>query len=155
MLRARQIDYGMKRMRSYRAPALFGLLWAAGTSAVVASGFSVDGYKLHVMDIPLPHPYPLRGVVVTSLALALELTLIYAVIRPATYDRSWGRALCAAFVAAFVFLASVVTLMHAPPYRGTHSLVLLCLTVGLLVLFLTSAVMKLLSRRAPTQSSSQ
>jgi hypothetical protein len=137
---------------SYRAPAVFALLWLAGTTAVVASGFSVDGYKLHVMQVPLPHRYPLSGVVTTSFALALELAVIYAVIRPATYNRSWGRALCAVFLATIAFLLSVASLMHAPPYWGAHSLFLLCLTVGLIMLFLTTAVMRLHSRRRGRQA---
>ena len=127
----------------YRAPAVFALLWLVGIAAVAASGFSVDGYKLHVMQVPLPHPYPLTGVVNTSCVLTFELAVIYAVMRPATYDRSWGRALSAVFVAAIGFLFSLATLMHAPPYWGAHCLLLFCLTVGLIVLFIASAAMSL------------
>lgn len=125
-------------------------LWLAGIAIVVASGFSVDGYKLHVMQVPLPHPYPLTGVVNTSLVLTFELALIYAVIRPATFNRSWVRALCAVFVAAMALLFSVVTLMHAPPYWGAHFLLLCGLTAGLIVLFLTTAGMRLYRRRRET-----
>lgn len=131
---------------SYVAPALLGVLWFAGVGAVVASGFSVDGYKLHVMDVPLPHPYPLSGVVVTSGAITVELALLYAVLRPATYASSWGRALCAVFVTTTTFVFSLATLMHAPPYRAVHSLFLLCLTVGSIVLFFTSAALGLHGR---------
>ena len=125
-------------------------LWLAGIAAVVASGFSVDGYKLHVMQVPLPHPYPLTGVVNTSLVLTFELALIYAVIRPATFNGSWVRALCAVFVAAMALLFSVVTLMHAPPYWGAHFLLLCGLTAGLIVLFLATAGMRLYRRRRET-----
>lgn len=137
---------------SFRAPAVFALLWLAGTSAVVAAGFSVDGYMLRVMQIPLPHPYPLSGVVTTSVALALELAVIYAVLRPATYDKSWGRALGAASVAAITFLLSLVFLMHGAPYWGAYCLVLFCLTLGLLVLFLVSAATRIYSGRRGLQT---
>lgn len=137
---------------SYRAPAVFALLWLAGTSAVVAAGFSVDAYMLRVMRIPLPHPYPLSGVVTTSVALALELAVIYAVLRPATYDKSCGRALGAAFVAAIAFLLSLVFLMHGAPYWGAYCLVLFWLTLGLLVLFLVSAATRIYSGRRGLQT---
>jgi len=116
------------------------MLWVAGIASLVASGFSVDGYMLHVMRIPLPHPYPLIGVLSTSFALTLEFGLIYALLRPSTYARSWGRALCATAVAAIAALASFLSLMHAPQYVVTHCLILLSLTVGLIALFLVSAV---------------
>jgi hypothetical protein len=122
-----------------RARMVFSAVWFTGIAAVVASGFSADGYKLHVMRIPLPHPYPFGGVVVTSVALTVELALIYAVIRPSTYARSWGRALGATIVAAVALLLSAPLLMHAPIYFFVHSLILLCLTAGLAVLFLASA----------------
>jgi len=137
---------------AYRSPAVFALLWLAGIAAVVASGSSVDGYKLHVMQVPLPHPYPLTGVVNTSLALTFEIAVIYAVIRPATYNQSWGRALAALFVAAMAFLFSLATLMHAPPYWGAHCLLLFGLTVGLIVLFIASAAMRVRSRRRGLQT---
>src|SRR6187399_1339525 len=130
----------------HSAQAVFALLWLAGIAVVVASGFSVDGYKLHVMQIPLPHPYPLTGVVNTACVLSFELALIYAVIRPATYNKSWGRVLCAVFVAVIALLFSVATLMHAPPYWGAHFLLLCGLTAGLIVLFLATAGMTLYSR---------
>ena len=130
----------------HRAPAVFALLWLVGIVVVVASGFSVDGYKLHVMQVPLPHPYPLTGVVNTSCVLTFAFAVIYAVVRPPTYNKSWGRALSAVFVAAIGFLFSLATLMHAPPYWGVHCLLLLGLTVGLTVLFIASAAMRLRSR---------
>jgi len=127
--------------------AVFALYWLAGIAAVVAAGFSVDGYKLHVMNIPLPHAYPVTGVVTTSVVLTLELVLTYAVIRPATYDKSWVRALCAVVVAATAFLGSLITLMHSPPYVGAHCFFLLCLTGGLSVLFLATVALRLQSWR--------
>jgi hypothetical protein len=119
---------------------LFTLLWLASVASLVASGFGVDGYMLYVMRIPLPHPYPLTGVLSDSFALTLEFGLIYALLRPSTYARSWGRALCAAAVGGIASLASMLSLMHAPPYLVTHCLILWCLTLGLVVLFLVSVV---------------
>jgi hypothetical protein len=131
---------------------IFATLWLAGVASLVASGFSVDGYKLHVERIPLPHPYPLTGVLFTSFALTLEFGLIYALLRPSTYARSWGRSLCATAVAAVASLASGLSLIHAPPYLFTHSLILLCLTVGLGVLFLASAAAAVHYRLTRVQS---
>ncbi len=131
---------------------LFAALWLAGVASLVASGFGIDGYMLYVMRIPLPHHYPLSGVLSASLALTLEFGLIYALLRPSTYARSWGRALCATAVAAIASLASVLSLMHAPPYLVTHCLILSCLTVGLVVLFLVSALAAIRHRLSRVQS---
>jgi len=131
---------------------IFATLWLAGIASLVASGFSVDGYRLYVMRIPLPHPYPLGGVLAVSSELTLELGLVYALIRPSTYARSWGRALCAAAFSAIVWLASAILLMHAPPYFVVHCLVLALVTVGLLVLFLVSAVAAIRYRLARVQN---
>ena len=141
-------------MRNGRAlpNKIFATLWLAGVASLVASGFSADGYRLHVMRIPLPHPYPLTGVLSTSFALTLEFGLIYALLRPSTYARSWGCALCAIAVAATAWLASALSLIHSPPYLFTHCLILLCLTVGLVVLFLVSSVAAFRHRLRRVQS---
>ncbi|HTQ03856.1 MAG TPA: hypothetical protein VMI54_08360 [Polyangiaceae bacterium] len=134
------------------AHKIFAALWLAGIAALVTSGFAVDGYKLYVARIPLPHPYPLGGVLSTSLMLTFELGFVRAVLRPASYARSWWRALCAAVVTAIASLDSFLSLMHAPPCLATHCLVLMCLTVGLFGLFLASAVAALRSRLAQAQN---
>jgi hypothetical protein len=135
----------------YRARIVLAVLWLTAIACVVSSGFSVDGYKLHVSGIPLPHPYPLAGVVATSLALTLEFGTIFALIRPATYAQSWGRALCATVFAAVAFLTSALSL-HRPPYLAVHSLVVLGLTVGLAVLFLATVVAAVRHRAARSQT---
>jgi len=124
----------------------FALIWLAGVAGVVAAGFSVDGYRLHVMQMPLPHPYPFEGVAAFCGAITVEVALLYAVIRPATYDRSWGRALFAIFVSGAAFLLTVVTMMHAPPYWGAHGLFLFCLTLASMLLFLVSVASRLHGR---------
>jgi hypothetical protein len=134
------------------ARKMLAAVWLAGIASLVTSGFAVDGYKLYVMRIPLPHPYPLGGVVITSLTLTFELALIYAVIRPATYARSWGRALSATAITAAASLDSLLSLMHAPPYLAAHCLVLMSLTAGLIVLSLASAAAALRSWLARVQS---
>ena len=131
---------------------IFTALWLVGVASLVTSGLTADGYKLYVMRIPLPHAYPLGGVLSASFALTLELGMIYLLVRPSTYARSWGRALCATAFAAIAWLGSALSLMHAPPYLVTHCLVLLCLTVGLIVLSLVSAVAALRNRLARVQN---
>ena len=119
---------------------LFSTISVAGVACIVAAGFRADGYMLHVMRIPLPHPYPLGGVITMSIILVVELALTYAVIRPASYARSWGRALCATMLSALALLISAPMLMHAPLYFYLHSLILLFLTFGLVVVFVVSTV---------------
>ena len=102
------------------------MLWWGGTR--------VDGYRLHVLKDPLPHPYPWNDIIVMSMVLTVEAMVFYAVIRPESYRRSWGRALAAAILGLLLWVFIGLSLMHGPPYEFAHQLWLALATVSFVAL---------------------
>lgn len=115
----------------------FLVAWIVGLVVLAWSGTRVDGYKLHVLDVPLPHPYPWSGVGAMAGVFTGELLVFYAVLRPLTYDRSWVRALAALGLALLLAAGFGATLMHGPPYMIFHWLLL---AVGVVVLFVLACL---------------
>ncbi|MEZ4452543.1 MAG: hypothetical protein R3B09_23970 [Nannocystaceae bacterium] len=77
-----------------------------------------------------------------------EMVILYAILRPWSYQRSWGRSLAAlALLAPWTALSMVLT-MHAGGVVVTHFLWLAILTVIVLVLALTSGFAAITARRA-------
>jgi hypothetical protein len=100
----------------------------------VWAGGQVDGYLLHVMNVPLPHPYPWRGVATIAGIQSIEVLLVYAVMRPWLHRISWRRARAGLLLALVLLLSFGVTLMHAPPFMVWHWIWLVGGSVALLVL---------------------
>lgn len=115
---------------------------------MVWSGFRVDPYLLHVRGIPLPHPYPTRGVLTMAGVLTGETLLVYGVIRPRSYARSWGRALLALAVCLGLFVFFGLLLMHTPPFMVAHCLWLGATALAMLGL-LAASIAAALKARAP------
>ena len=128
---------GMKLTRGEWA---FLASWLLGLAVLAISGNQIDGYQLHVQRVPLPHPYPWRGIAVMVGVLSTEVLLFYAIIRPRSYDHSWLRALSALLVSLGLALFFGAQLMHAPPFMVWHWLVLACAVVSFLVLLSASVV---------------
>ena len=126
---------------------IFVALWAAGVALLLWAGGQVDGYRLHVQDVPLPHPYPWSGVLSLGAVALVETGVFYAVLRPESYRDAWGRALSAAAVGAVLLVVFGLGLMHAPPYVFAHWLWLCAATLGFLVLSAASA-MRVARRRS-------
>lgn len=120
--------------------------WLVGLALLAWSGTSVDAYKLHVLDVPLPHPYPWNEVIVMAAVLTGEHLVLYAVVRPLSYDRSWGRALAALGMTLLLATIFGVLLMHAPPYMMMHWLLLAAGALAFLVLACVSLVGRLRAR---------
>lgn len=119
-------------------------MWALGVATVVWAGFLPDGYLMRMM--PPPHPYPLTVVLWAILFMTLLTGGLYAVLRPRSYRRSWGRALCATVLTIpFVFQAAV-SAMHAPPPVGYYIYWTMLMCVGCAVLCLCSGVAALWAR---------
>ncbi len=114
----------MPASRLHLGERLFVLGWLVGVAVLAWSGTHVDAYRLHVLDEPLPHPYPWRGVATMTATFTGEVLLLYAIIRPITYQRSWARALAGLFVSLLLVFGFGVVLLHAPPYMIAHWLLL-------------------------------
>jgi hypothetical protein len=98
----------------------FAIFWLVGVGIVVWAGGQVDGYKLYVMRVPLPHPYPWSHVLMTIGIQSVEVALFYALIRPESYSRSWIRALLALVLSLALSIFFFFMLMHAPPFAVWH-----------------------------------
>jgi hypothetical protein len=116
------------------------LAWLLGVIAVMLSGLQSNPYLEYVRNIPPPHPYPTSMVVWIIVLLSLHAALLIFALRPASYSRSWGRALFALAI-SIVFLAfGLVGSMHAPPAWIAYLFWLLVVAIATLVLTLWSLV---------------
>ena len=123
----------MRYAMAYAVPP-FVVFWLIGVTIVAWAGGQVDGYLLHVMNVPLPHPYPWRGVATIAGIQLIEVLLVYAVMRPRLHRISWRRARAGFLLALVLLLSFGVTLMHAPPFMVWHWIWLFGGSVALLVL---------------------
>ncbi len=90
--------------------------WSIGVVAVVWSGTLPDPYLQHVRGIAPPHPYAFKNVAWVTAFITAQVALMYAILRPRTFRRSWGRAACAfAMSAGFAWFA-LMSAIHAPPF---------------------------------------
>ena len=120
--------------------------WLLGIIAVTLSGLRSDPYLEYVRQTPPPHPYPTATVLWVALFMTVHAVLLVAVLRPASYSHSWGRALIA-FVVSFGFLAlGVLGAMHSPPSWGMYVLWLLSIIAAITVLGLWSVIGAIRSR---------
>jgi hypothetical protein len=123
-------------------------VWLVGIIAVIAAGFSPNGYLTYVRHIPPPHPYPTSTVFLIVLFMTIQVSLVFAILRPSSYRRSWGRAFFALVLSlGFLSYAMLATAMHAPPSNSAYffwSLAFAGVMLGLLVWSSISAL------RSPT-----
>lgn len=108
--------------------------WTAGAIAVAGCGFMPNPYLEEVRLIPPPHPYPVKGVVVTVGLMAAQVLLLHLVLRPASYRRGWARALVALIASCGFLGAAGLAAMHSPPYFGAYMIWVALLTVGMAAL---------------------
>lgn len=124
-------------LRKYWIPGLWllslPLYWWAGSDS--------DTYAIAVHHTN--PPYPVGGVLTFIVITTIESLILYAIIRPRTYARSWKRS-GAALLLFFPWLAvCAILLMHQPPYVFMHFFWLLLVNLILLVLCIYSTVAQL------------
>jgi hypothetical protein len=85
----------------------------------------------------------------TLAVMAVELVVLLAILRPSTYERSWGRALGAFALYAPAALFSALFAMHAGGILAIHLLWMLVVTLGLFVLMILSLASRGTDDRAP------
>jgi hypothetical protein len=121
-------------------------VWFVGIILLFWGGAQIHGYRLHVMQIPLPHPYPWKTVLILIAIMTIEAAVLLAIIRPWSYDKSWIRSVVSFFVFlsfSFIFL---FTLMHAPAHVLYHFLWLVVISIALLVCSIWSGISALRNR---------
>ncbi len=121
--------------------------WFAGVLAVLYG--STLGNPYLEGRVPLDQQGRLEFAFWFVVAVTVECLVIWAVLRPRTYRRSWGRAISALFVLlAFLVLFSM-TAMHAPTVWFFHIYWLALGGVALIALFVLAVVGNL---RVPSSS---
>jgi hypothetical protein len=125
-------------LKKYWIPAL----WLLSLPLYCWAGSGSDSYATDVLH---RNPsYPTGGVLTFIAITTVESLVLYAILRPGTYLRSWGR--CAAALILFLpWLAiSALLLVHQPFYVYMHFFWLLLVNVILAALCLYSLVARLI-----------
>ena len=119
--------------------ALLPALWAA-TAFMMARDWAADPYDPSLVGTS-SYGHNGEGALVDMLAMsAIELAVLVAILRPWSYDRSWGRALLAAALLLPWTAVSMMLSMHAGGIVLLHFMWLFLALVGLVVTFLVSAI---------------
>jgi hypothetical protein len=84
-------------------------------------------------------PYPWKAVGVTCGVLAIEVAILYAILRPVTFDRSWGRlgfallfGACLLAFSALTFFTDMPGYYYVPAYFSVITMLALLLFTLLL-----------------------
>jgi hypothetical protein len=108
-------------------------LWLVSIPLYLWGGTRPDRYAIDVLrEAPA---YPLRGVLGLIVITSVEAMILYAIIRPRTYERSWKRTGTALLLCLPWLLVCLVTLMHQPPYVFLHFAWVLAVTLVLAGMF--------------------
>ena len=118
--------------------SLFAALWLVGVAVLLWAGAQGDGYSTAVRGAQTSYPW--AGVLTMGAILSGEVALFYALLRPESYRRSWGRALGTALAGVVLTVAFGLGLMHSPPHVYAHWLWVAGATVAFLALAVASAV---------------
>jgi hypothetical protein len=122
------------------------LLWVISIPFYFWGGTKPDYYKIYVRMIPLPHPYPWDNVLLVTAISFAEIMFVYLIIRPATYNKSWLRALVAFLLFSMWFYYMLPGLMHAPVYLFYHAYCQAIIIFVLLCMFIVAIFQKILAK---------
>ncbi|MDO9619238.1 MAG: hypothetical protein Q7J43_16355 [Pseudomonas sp.] len=126
---------------------LLPLTALAGMALVIWAGSLPDYWMLRAMPVGSEAAYPLKPVLIFCAIVLAECSMLLAMLRPRSYCRSWGRALCACLLALGLALFWLQGALHAPPYYGLHLQWWLAVSLGLVLLSVYSAVQAWRQRR--------
>lgn len=143
----RAIDYELRQGGVLRRSAVF-MVGLGGALAVIAAGFLPNPYLMYVRNIAPPHGYPLDTVLWLLLLITIQGVLSWAVLRPASYRRSFGRAWAAMLLALPFNLFAIVSAMHAPPPVVAYIYWSWCVIAAAMLLGLWSSAFALRARFA-------
>ncbi len=119
-------------------------LWLLSIPLYFWGGTRPDRYAI---DVLRERPrYPLSGVLILIAITAFEALILYAIIRPGTYHRSWKRSGAALLLCLPWLLSCFVTLMHQPPYVLLHFVWALAVTLVVAAMFAYAALRTLAGR---------
>ncbi|WP_339523185.1 hypothetical protein [Pseudomonas sp. EA_35y_Pfl2_R111] len=127
---------------------LLPLTALAGMALVIWAGSLPYYWMLRAMPVGSEAVYPLKPVLIFCAIVLIECGLLLAILRPRSYCRSWGRALCASVLAVGLALFWIQGILHAPPYYSMHLQWWLVVSLGLVLLTAYSAFQAWRQRRA-------
>jgi hypothetical protein len=126
--------------------AAIPLVWLLSVAAALRGGFQ-RGLEPREL-IGRPAPYPWLGVSIVSLVTAVELGIIYLILRPPTFRWSVNRAAIALGVSVLLSgLHIATTVTDVPGFVYVPAAFSLLTTALLLLLFLVTLTVSLISRR--------
>lgn len=135
----RHFAHGYENAMNTLRHLLLPLTATVGLAMVVWAGFMPDYWMRRHLPPGIDPGYPLHAVLSFCVIILVECGLLLAILRPASYCRSWGRALCACLLALVLAVVWFSGFMHAPPYYGMHLQWWLLVSLGLILLTLLSA----------------
>ena len=115
-------------------------IWFLGAAAVLWFGRLPDPYWQYVRHIPPPHLHPVSGIFWIILCMLAQAVMLAAILRPATYKQSWGRAVIAVVISVGFFALAGMGAMHAPPYYFAYLWWLLAVVAAAVFLLTLSGV---------------
>lgn len=118
------------------------VFWFIGVLIVILFGFRANPYLQHVRGIQQLQPYPYKYIGQLILLISIHIMLVWVILRPQSYQRSWGRAFGAFIVSLGFLFWGAMGSMHAPPAWLAWYCWLISLAVGMLVLMLWSLIGK-------------
>jgi cobalamin biosynthesis protein CobD/CbiB len=119
--------------------ALF-LVLLAGVLAVAFKAREPSPYLQFVRGIPPPHPYPTTFVLLLILFMSAQWLAVFAVLRPSSYRRSWGRAAIALVISVGFFVFGALGAMHQDPFYFYYLYWLLFIIASMLLLAIWSGI---------------
>lgn len=137
--------------RALGAMKIFAIpfVWLIGISVAVWSGFGPDPYIESVLG--MFQPYPTYALMWAVLLMSAEAALLMGVLRPASYRRSWGRALSAMCISVIFLVYGMAMSTHAPSPIFVYIWWALLLAAASVLLVLWSVVVTVCVRTAPNK----
>jgi hypothetical protein len=132
--------------KQWLATALPFLAWTAVTAEMVR-GWLRDPYNPALKGTDSYFHNPAGALGTGILVISIDILVLYAVLRPWSYHRSWRRALAALVLFTPWAVLNTFSLMHAGSVWATHVMAVLAIWLGLTLLLGVSGIATLLERR--------
>jgi hypothetical protein len=120
---------------------VFAAVWF-GFAAWALSAARDQGFVMH----PELAPYPWRSVMLICTVLAAETILLYAILRPASFQWSWGRLMIALLVSTTLTFEPFPTMTDMPGHYYVPGAFGFCASVALIAAAAVIAVLALARR---------
>jgi hypothetical protein len=134
------------RRKQLLATALPLLAWVVVTAEMVR-GWQRDPYNPALKGTDSYFHNPPGALGVGILFISIDIAVLYAVLRPWSYHRSWPRALGALLLFTPWAALNTISLMHAGSVWATHVMAVLGIWLGLTLLFAVSGIAALVQSR--------